>query len=328
MVRSSPFRSICLLLLPFLLPTLAPAAKAQGASSASHRTHRRHRQRADAEPQARDRYAGCGACGSMARSRRPTSPRGSRNASDQILEGDFRLLMPHGSVVTGYALDIGGRMVDGVLVDQRQARIAYEARVRQRIDPGLAEVDRANCSAPGSSRLPPIQPHHPRAVHQPARSPYRLRPADPRHRPGRHFSSTLRSAASRAGRRSSFRAAPATLDQQRGQPPSRLTRRKRAARRATSSLRLRAGRQGAGQPPRQRRAFFPDRRPGGARARRGGRGEHGRRAVGPVAVPGGRRSRRGNGAPPQISAAGAPAGDRAAAVRQRRRGARAGPGYG
>lgn len=66
------------------------------------------------------------------------------NPGNQILEGDFTLAMPPGSVVTGYALDVGGQMIDGVLADQRQARLAYEARVRQRIDPGLAEVDRSN----------------------------------------------------------------------------------------------------------------------------------------------------------------------------------------
>ena len=83
------------------------------------------------------------------------------NGSDQILEGDFRLAMPNGSVVTGYALDIGGRMVDGVLVDQRQGRIAYEARVRQRIDPGLAEVDRANLFR---TRVFPISPNSSRTI--------------------------------------------------------------------------------------------------------------------------------------------------------------------
>ena len=36
-----------------------------------------------------------------------------------------------------------GRMIDGVLVDQIEARRAYEARLRERIDPGLGEVSRA-----------------------------------------------------------------------------------------------------------------------------------------------------------------------------------------
>jgi tetratricopeptide (TPR) repeat protein len=64
------------------------------------------------------------------------------NAGTDELEGRFRLQMPDGSVVTGYALDIGGEMIEGVLLDQLQARRAYESQVRKRIDPGLGEVSR------------------------------------------------------------------------------------------------------------------------------------------------------------------------------------------
>ena len=97
------------------------------------------------------------------------------NAGRENLEGDFTLAMPAGSVVTGYALDIGDRMVDGVLVDQRQGRIAYEARVRQRIDPGLAEVGRDNMFRTRVFPiLPGLRPHDPAALHDPARSAHRL----------------------------------------------------------------------------------------------------------------------------------------------------------
>jgi hypothetical protein len=77
------------------------------------------------------------------------------NPGSDNLEGDFTLAMPAGSVVTGYALDIGDRMIDGVLVDQRQGRIAYERLVRGRIDPGLAEVGRDNLF---HTRIFPIPP--------------------------------------------------------------------------------------------------------------------------------------------------------------------------
>ena len=63
-----------------------------------------------------------------------------KNASNDVLEGDFHFDMPRGSVVTGYALDVGGTMIDGVLAGRDQAREAYQRRVVQRIDPGLAEV--------------------------------------------------------------------------------------------------------------------------------------------------------------------------------------------
>lgn len=94
------------------------------------------------------------------------------NPGRDMLEGDFTLAMPAGSVVTGYALDIEGQMVDGVLVDQRQGRMAYEARVRQRIDPGLGEVGRDNLFR---TRVFPIMPGSGRTI--------RLRfasPLDPR----------------------------------------------------------------------------------------------------------------------------------------------------
>ncbi len=62
------------------------------------------------------------------------------NEGREVLEGDFRLALPKDAVVTGYALDIGGTLVDGVLVDQPKAKAVYEAQVRRRVDPGLAEV--------------------------------------------------------------------------------------------------------------------------------------------------------------------------------------------
>ncbi len=63
------------------------------------------------------------------------------NPSGDVLEGDFALDMPKGSVVTGYALDVGGTMVDGVLESRYKAQEAYQSRVALRVDPGLAEVD-------------------------------------------------------------------------------------------------------------------------------------------------------------------------------------------
>jgi tetratricopeptide (TPR) repeat protein len=64
------------------------------------------------------------------------------NPGEDTLEGDFLLDLPAGSVVTGYALDVEGRMLDGVIVNRRQGTQAYEARVRAGVDPGLAEVTR------------------------------------------------------------------------------------------------------------------------------------------------------------------------------------------
>ncbi|NKB16812.1 MAG: hypothetical protein HC774_08125, partial [Sphingomonadales bacterium] len=95
-----------------------------------------------------------------------------QNDSNDVLEGDFAFAMPAGSVVTGYALDINGTMIDGVLAGRDQAREAYQRRVVQRIDPGLAEVDTADRF---STRVFPIPAQGSRTI--------RLRfasPVDPR----------------------------------------------------------------------------------------------------------------------------------------------------
>ena len=66
------------------------------------------------------------------------------NPGDDVLEGRFTLDLPAGAVVTGYALDVEGTMIEGVLVDPLKARREYEQRVREGIDPGVAAVSRAN----------------------------------------------------------------------------------------------------------------------------------------------------------------------------------------
>lgn len=63
------------------------------------------------------------------------------NPNPQQLEGQFALYMPPDSVVSGYALDIDGRLIEGVLETQYRAQEAYQRRVTARIDPGLVEVD-------------------------------------------------------------------------------------------------------------------------------------------------------------------------------------------
>lgn len=63
------------------------------------------------------------------------------NPTNELLEGQFRLNMPRNAVITGYALDVNGVLIDGVLETKYKAAEAYQRRVSQRIDPGLAEVD-------------------------------------------------------------------------------------------------------------------------------------------------------------------------------------------
>jgi len=60
------------------------------------------------------------------------------------LEGDFRLIMPEGSIVNGYALDIEGILVDGVIIAKERGEKAYTDKVTENVDPGLAEITGAN----------------------------------------------------------------------------------------------------------------------------------------------------------------------------------------
>src|SRR5829696_8759127 len=79
-----------------------------------------------------------------------------QNPSSRPVEGDFTFDMPRGSLISGYALDIGGQMVDGVLVGQRQAKQAFEAQVRRGVDPGIAQVTRSGAF---KTRVFPIFAH-------------------------------------------------------------------------------------------------------------------------------------------------------------------------
>jgi len=61
------------------------------------------------------------------------------NPNRRVLEGDLEFPLPDSAGVTGYALDIRGNMVDGVVVRKEKARIAFETEVKRGVDPGLVE---------------------------------------------------------------------------------------------------------------------------------------------------------------------------------------------
>jgi hypothetical protein len=69
------------------------------------------------------------------------------NPGNDDLEGTFTLQMPDGAVVTSYALDVEGKMIEGVLTPPIRARRAYEEKVRQGIDPASRKSRSATCSA-------------------------------------------------------------------------------------------------------------------------------------------------------------------------------------
>lgn len=66
------------------------------------------------------------------------------NPNKRILAGELECVLPQGAVVSGYALDIDGRMVDGVIVGKQKARMVMDSEQRRRVDPGLVEHVRAN----------------------------------------------------------------------------------------------------------------------------------------------------------------------------------------
>ena len=67
-----------------------------------------------------------------------------RNPHNRQLAGDLYFPLPEGATISGYALDINGVMVDGVVVEKEKGRVVFEKIVRQGIDPGLVEWVKGN----------------------------------------------------------------------------------------------------------------------------------------------------------------------------------------
>ena len=66
------------------------------------------------------------------------------NPNERELAGDLYFPLPEGATVSGYALDIEGVMVDGVVVEKAKGRQVFEKIVRQGVDPGLVELTKGN----------------------------------------------------------------------------------------------------------------------------------------------------------------------------------------
>lgn len=66
------------------------------------------------------------------------------NPNDRVLEGNLSFPLPDNAVICGYALDIDGQMVDGVVVPKQEARRIIEAEEREGADPGLVEHVQGN----------------------------------------------------------------------------------------------------------------------------------------------------------------------------------------
>ncbi|HCA19479.1 MAG TPA: hypothetical protein DEO40_02235 [Treponema sp.] len=66
------------------------------------------------------------------------------NSSSRVLEGEFEFPLGQGQTVVGYALDINGRMRQGVAVEKEKGRTVFEDVVRRNVDPGLVEMTEGN----------------------------------------------------------------------------------------------------------------------------------------------------------------------------------------
>ncbi|HUQ01844.1 MAG TPA: VIT and VWA domain-containing protein [Kofleriaceae bacterium] len=66
------------------------------------------------------------------------------NPSAEAREGTFRFPVPDGAVLTGMAMEISGRMMEGEIVEREKARAVYEKIVDEMQDPALLEWEQGN----------------------------------------------------------------------------------------------------------------------------------------------------------------------------------------
>jgi hypothetical protein len=84
-----------------------------------------------------------------------------QNDSDSVLEGTFRFPMPDGALLTGLAMVIDGKLMEGELVEREKARKTYEAVVDGMQDPALLEWEHGSLF---KMRVFPIEPHREKVV--------------------------------------------------------------------------------------------------------------------------------------------------------------------
>lgn len=81
------------------------------------------------------------------------------NPNQRVFEGELELPLPDRAAVCGYALEVNGTMVPGVVVGKDEARIAFENEKRQGVDPGIVEHVKGNV---WRTRIYPLMPGAPR----------------------------------------------------------------------------------------------------------------------------------------------------------------------
>ncbi|HYF02704.1 MAG TPA: VIT domain-containing protein [Patescibacteria group bacterium] len=66
------------------------------------------------------------------------------NAQNRVLEGELNFPLGEGQTVSRLAMEVGGRLREGVVVEKERGRVAFEDVVRTKIDPALLEMTAGN----------------------------------------------------------------------------------------------------------------------------------------------------------------------------------------
>ena len=81
------------------------------------------------------------------------------NPNQRTMAGEFEFPIPDGAFVCGYALEVNGEMVPGVVCEKEKARVAFENEVRKGVDPSIVEQVKGNV---WKTRIFPLAPNTPR----------------------------------------------------------------------------------------------------------------------------------------------------------------------
>ena len=81
------------------------------------------------------------------------------NPNSRQMSADFEFPIPAEATVCGYALEINGTMVPGVVCGKEKARVAFESEKAKRVDPGIVEHVAGNV---WKTRIFPLLPKKPR----------------------------------------------------------------------------------------------------------------------------------------------------------------------
>ncbi|HXH31535.1 MAG TPA: VIT domain-containing protein [Bacteriovoracaceae bacterium] len=77
------------------------------------------------------------------------------NPNGRVMEGELEFPLQDDATVSGYGLDVSGKMIDGVIVTQEKARVVLETEMRRGVDPGTVEHVKGNFFRTRVYPLPP-----------------------------------------------------------------------------------------------------------------------------------------------------------------------------